>query len=299
MAHDTTALNHTYSTTTTGTAGETVNTNVTASTAGFVGKTYANLPSGLQVTTIGTFATAQNMTGTLYLTTIAGGTAGGQVNNCAIFIRNSSGVEIKRWSLGNILWYNNQARSLAFTGLLDAKTVHFEGQNIYISSGYHNGISVSLMSWTGYITAGRDPSEMNSSANDGSGSIIYYASIPATNPFVTGDFGSSTRMASVAIMPRTQNTETVFQIQTSNDGSTWVTNRTILASKLTNWVYNYVKLTPVIARYVRIYGYSGSSKIISFDEIKVKVGITDTTFLDGHYHQDISTSDTSLSLAGD
>ena len=295
MQQDTTALNHTYSTTTTATAGETVNATVTAE-GGFTDVPYMALGTSYTQRTLRTFATGRDITGILTLTAQAGGS--GAYIHYDVWFTNTAGATIYTVSVQAVMSHGSQVKNFNFGALTDVKNIYWKGKNQY-HPGYQGGMGIHTQSWTGTESAERDPVEMNSATNDGSGSSIYYASIETTNPFVTTDFGSSTRIASVAIMPRTQNTETIFQIQTSDDGSTWVTNRTILASSLTNWIYNYVKLTPVVARYVRIYGYSGASKVISFDEIKVKVGISDTSFLNGHYHKDISTTDTSLTLAGD
>jgi hypothetical protein len=296
MGQDTTALNHTYSTTTTATTGETTSATVTNEAVSGGSWTFPNFT--MTTFSMGSFGLQGNISGTLTFTfDVTGGSYSGNNNlaNITIAIKNSSGTTVASINPPNTT--SNPAatiKTISFTDI-DAHTWSITAQG----AGSNVNATIYSASWSGTRNEARNPAEMNSATNDGSGSSIYYASISATNPYVTTDFGSSTRIASVAIMPRTQNTETIFQIQTSNDGSTWVTNRTILASALTNWIYNYVKLTPVSARYVRIYGYSGASKVISFDEIKVKVGISDTSFLDGHYHKDISTTDTSLTLAGD
>jgi hypothetical protein len=119
------------------------------------------------------------------------------------------------------------------------------------------------------------------------------------NPNVTMDMGSSTRMDHVAINYDSGDgsTETQFLVQTSDDNSTWTTQRTINFTQLSNG-WNYIRFTPVTVRYVRLYG-TGTSKRISLRELKVKNSISDTTLYETHGHKTISTSDTSISLNGD
>mgnify|MGYP003644664639 CR=1 FL=1 len=301
MPEDTTALNHTYSTTTTATAGDTYSETVTDEA--LAGGTGFSTWTGTGGVEIGDIGGGYNVTSMVYsFTLIPRSSTGGSplFVDMKTYVKNSAGsiIHTKVWS--SVQWKSigtSYAYSVTVGTLTDAKTIAFFSQE---NGGQNGTFDITNVLFSG-VKAGvtRLPIVMNSTAQDGSSATGYYASIATTNPFVKTDFGSSTRIASVAIMPRTQNTETIFQIQTSDDGSTWVTRRTILASALTSWIYNYVKLTPVSARYVRIYGYSGASKVISFDEIKVKVGISDNTFLLNHYHKDISTTDTSLTLAGD
>ena len=295
MQQDTTALNHTYSTTTTATTGASVDITITSESTPNTGGSSSSSTTTFTNTTNYSFNSGGGtISGTFYGTI---NTGAGYAQQLTVYFKNVAGGTIHSYLFPNTLYANGTSVSVTLPAgdyaLWSFRYKKFG--NSYPTCSF----SMVNNTWSGTRSEARAPIEMNSATNDGSGSAIYYASIETTNPYVTTDFGSSTRLASVAIMPRTQNTETIFQIQTSDDGSTWVTNRTILASSLTSWIYNYVKLTPVVARYVRIYGYSGASKVISFDEIKVKVGISDTSFLNAHYHKDISTTDTSLTLAGD
>lgn len=118
------------------------------------------------------------------------------------------------------------------------------------------------------------------------------------NPNVSIDMGSSTRSDHLAINYDSGdgNTETQFLVQTSDDDSTWTTQRTINFTQLSNG-WNYIRFTPVSARYVRIYG-TGTSKRMSIREIKVKNSISDTTLYETHGHTTISTTDTSIGLDG-
>lgn len=118
------------------------------------------------------------------------------------------------------------------------------------------------------------------------------------NPNVSIDMGSSTRMDHLAINYNSGDgsTETQFLVQTSDDDSTWTTQRTINLTQLSNG-WNYIRFTPVSARYVRVYG-TGSSKRLSLRELKVKNSISDTTLYETHGHKTISTTDTSIGLNG-
>jgi len=111
--------------------------------------------------------------------------------------------------------------------------------------------------------------------------------------------GSSTRMDHVAINYDSGDgtTETQFLVQTSDDNSTWTTQRTINFTQLSNG-WNYIRFTPITVRYVRLYG-TGTSKRLSLRELKVKNSISDTTLYETHGHKTISTTDTSIGLNGD
>ena len=66
-------------------------------------------------------------------------------------------------------------------------------------------------------------------------------------------------------------------------------------SGLINGAYNYIRFNTIRARYLRIYGSSGSSYVMAINEIKVNETLTVPTV---HGHLEISPTDTSLSLAG-
>lgn len=129
----------------------------------------------------------------------------------------------------------------------------------------------------------------------------YWTSTQETNPFIYVDMGSSTFTSQVAIYHNsTDTTETEYQIQTSDNASTWTTRRTINVSDLTNDSWNFIRFNPTNARYVRVYGSSGNSLVMSIDEIKVLKGIdvTTATNIQNHGHLTISATDTTLSLEG-
>jgi hypothetical protein len=158
-----------------------------------------------------------------------------------------------------------------------------------------NGSSTQIRNttYTGSAVIPRTPALMNS--DDGN----YYETVSTVNPEFVLDFGSATRMTAIIIKPVPEDTETEYQLQFSTDNLTWTTKRTILTSKLTDNAYNFIRMNPITARYFRLRGSSGASVVCAIEIIKSKNGVTDTDFLNAHYHQDISSTDTSLTLAGD
>ena len=62
-------------------------------------------------------------------------------------------------------------------------------------------------------------------------------------------------------------------------------------------VYNFIRFNVVNARYIRIYGNSGSSLVLASAEIKV-LKKTDGELILNHGHLSISNSDTGIELDG-
>ena len=62
-------------------------------------------------------------------------------------------------------------------------------------------------------------------------------------------------------------------------------------------VYNFIRFNTTTARYIRIYGSSNSSLVLSAAEIKVQKK-TDAELLISHGHLAISNSDTGIELDG-
>ena len=119
----------------------------------------------------------------------------------------------------------------------------------------------------------------------------------AANQWIKADLGAEGNVSGVAIIKGSNNTETEFQIQTSSDDSTYTTKRTILTSALVTTGYKYVRMNLGPARYIRIYGSSGDSKIVSLQEIKI-LKQTDSFITTDHGHLNINATDTSVSLSG-
>ena len=119
-----------------------------------------------------------------------------------------------------------------------------------------------------------------------------------TNPNIYVDMSSSTTTSNLALYPNTGTTETEITIQSSDNASSWTTQRTITWSNLTEGAWNYIRFNLVSARYCRIYGNSGNSVDMQIDEIKVLDGVSDADIRNLHGHISISSSDTSLNNAG-
>ena len=115
------------------------------------------------------------------------------------------------------------------------------------------------------------------------------------NKTITYDMGSALNLCAVALYhDGTNNTETAFKIQTSIDDSTYTDKRTITVSNLTNNSYNYYRFNIAGgARYVRVYGNSGSSLVLSVTEFRV-LKKTDAEIFADLGIVNISASDTAL-----
>ena len=99
----------------------------------------------------------------------------------------------------------------------------------------------------------------------------------------------------MTIYPNVATTETQYKIQYSNDLVTWTDLRLINVSALTNAAYNYIRFNTVTARYVRIYGNSGSSYVMAINEIKIDENSPIST---EHGHLEIDPTDVTLALDG-
>jgi len=119
----------------------------------------------------------------------------------------------------------------------------------------------------------------------------------STNPFIYADMGSAVNLCAIAWYNNAATTETTVKIQTSTDASSWTDKRTVLTSNLVASVYNFIRFNTTTARYIRIYGSSGSSLVLSAAEIKVQKK-TDSELLISHGHLPISNSDTGIELDG-
>jgi hypothetical protein len=116
------------------------------------------------------------------------------------------------------------------------------------------------------------------------------------NPNVYADMGSTYNLCALAWYHNSATTETTIKIQSSPDASAWTDERTILTSKLTANVYNYIRFNVVNGRYLRVYG-TNTSKILASAEMKVLTK-TDNQLLTSHGHLSISNSDTTIELDG-
>ena len=136
----------------------------------------------------------------------------------------------------------------------------------------------------------------SANAKDGNTSTVWKTN-SETNPFIYADMGSAANLCALAWYHNSATTETSIKIQSSTDASNWTDERTILTSNLVADVYNYIRFNAVNARYLRIYGSSGSSLVLASAEIKVSKK-TDTELATIHGHLSISNSDTGIELDG-
>ena len=113
----------------------------------------------------------------------------------------------------------------------------------------------------------------------------YWESNAAANNWIYVDNVTEKSISQMTIYPKSTTTETQYKIQWSNDLATWTDVRLINVSALTNGSYNYIRFNGVSARYFRIYGNSGTSYVMSINNIRVN----ESTSIDAtHGHLEIS-----------
>ncbi len=125
----------------------------------------------------------------------------------------------------------------------------------------------------------------------------WWQSNSEANPFIYVDVGSILNIGQMTIYPKDETTETEIKIQTSTDASAWTDVRKITYSNLTEGAYNYIRFNIQNARYVRIYGNSGESKVLAINEIKCQE-FSDSEAADKHGHLPISATSTAIALNG-
>jgi len=291
ITHDTTESNHTYATTATGSTGIVGTIDVTNETNGGGGGGTVN--QSFERIMHGAANITGNISGTIsvsYRFQLWHNTYG-NARQLQIRIKNSGGSVIA--SVGtpqyNLPHQHVETHDITFTNLTDVASVHLSGYVDGQSGCYTNGVS-----FTGTRETSVSPTELTNNTNSSA-----YTTLNAVGNYAVLDYGSSSTIASVSLKPTSAMTETVLQIQTSEDNSNWTTKRTILTSALTDDVFNYIRMPVTTARYVKILGASGLSKAISFHEVKVKVNVTDETLLKTHSHTSLSPTDSSVSLSGE
>ena len=120
-----------------------------------------------------------------------------------------------------------------------------------------------------------------------------------SNPNCYVDMGSALNLCAAAFyFDSTNTTNTEILIQSSADASTWTTRRTITESNLTNGAYNYYRFNIAGgARYIRFYGNSSGSTVLSIWEIKI-LKKTDAEIFNDLGILTITASDTALGPDG-
>jgi|TARA_R110002050_G_scaffold23191_1_gene62697 hypothetical protein len=129
----------------------------------------------------------------------------------------------------------------------------------------------------------------------------FWKSTEEANPWIYVDNGSTTNFNALALYPNAISTETEIKIQLSAStafAGEEVTARTITYSDLTNGAWNFVRFNNNAGmRYARVYGSSGASSILGFNELKT-LNFSDAEVGGEHGHLSISGTDTSLALDG-
>ena len=287
MPHDTTEVNHAYATTATGSTGVIANVTVTGESGGSGAGSAPYGSNSRQCNS--TTNIVGNISGTITYT-VGFNSACGTAMNRQTQLRNSSGGVVYAESKSDLGMGGSTSESITFTNLVDVATIWLYWRFDCVGGNWNQ----SNHSFTGTRETNVSPTELTNNTNATS-----YTTLDGIANYAVLDYGSSSNISSIAIKPTSAMTETVLLIQTSEDNSTWVTKRTILTSSLSNGVFNYILLPVTVARYIKILGNSGLSKAISFDEIKVKVNITESDLTVNHSHKSLSATDSGLTLSGD
>ena len=125
-----------------------------------------------------------------------------------------------------------------------------------------------------------------------------WASTSSINPNCYVDQASSLNFAGAAFFyDNTNTTATSMLIQTSSDGSTWTTKRTITTSNLVSG-YNFYRFNIATGvRYVRFYGNDSGAKVLSLYEIKIYQR-TEAQIINDLGILEIDSTDSTLNAAG-
>ena len=126
-----------------------------------------------------------------------------------------------------------------------------------------------------------------------------WTSSSSSNPNIYVDMGSALNLCAAAFyFDSTGTTNTEILIQSSPDASVWTTKRTITKSDLTDGAYNFYRFNLAAgSRYIRFYGNSGGSTVLSIWEIKI-LKKTDTEIFNDLGMLTITASDTALGPDG-
>ena len=211
------------------------------------------------------------------------------------FTKNTTGsLPADSFFLGNAVCGGSTVTTVNQTEVVDAPLVINTGEDSVIAK---KSVSTADYTTPTAVTASSAASGFASSnAKDDNTSTVWKTNA-STNPFIYADMGSAVNLCAIAWYNNAATTETTVKIQTSTDASSWTDRRTILTANLVASVYNFIRFNTATARYIRIYGSSGSSLVLSAAEIKVQKK-TDAELLISHGHLAISNSDTGIELDG-
>ena len=211
------------------------------------------------------------------------------------FTKNTSGsLPADSFFIGNVVCGGSTVTTINQTEVVDAPLVINTGEDSVIAK---KSVLIADFTTPTAVTASSAASGYASSKakDDNTGTV--WKTNASTNPFIYADMGSAVNLCAIAWYNDAATTETTVKIQTSTDASSWTDKRTVLTSNLVASVYNFIRFNTTTARYIRIYGSSGSSLVLSAAEIKVQKK-TDAELLISHGHLAISNSDTGIELDG-
>jgi len=211
------------------------------------------------------------------------------------FTKNTTGTTpADSFFIGSAVCGGSTVTSINQTAVVDSALVINTGEDSVIAKkSVTIGDYTTPTAVTASSAAGSFPS---SNAKDNNTSTSWRTNA-STNPFIYADMGAAVNLCALAWYNDPATTETSIKIQSSPDASTWTDERVILTSRLASTAYSFIRFNIVNARYIRIYGNSGSSLVLASAEIKVQKK-TDAELLISHGHLAISNSDTGIELDG-
>ena len=125
----------------------------------------------------------------------------------------------------------------------------------------------------------------------------HYESDAGVNEWWRGDGGSIQNIGGIQFWNHANMTETEVLIQVSEDGSTWETMRTVTVSNMTVGEFTHWRFKVRRARYVRIYGNSGNSLKLAFNECEY-LTFTDSEMAVMSGRKDLSSTSTTTGEDG-
>ena len=211
------------------------------------------------------------------------------------FVKSASGTTpADSFALGTIVCDGSSVTTVNQTTVVDNPLVINTGDSAVVSP---KTVSIGDYTTPTAVTASSAAtSYASANAKDDNTSTVWKTNAE-TNPFIYADMGSAVNLCAIAWYNNSATTETTVKIQTSTNASSWTDKRIILTSNLVASVYNFIRFNATTARYIRIYGSSGSSLVLSAAEIKVQKK-TDAELLISHGHLSISNSDTGIEFDG-
>jgi len=211
------------------------------------------------------------------------------------FTKNTTGTTpADSFYIGTVVCGGSTVTSVNQTDVVDSALVINTGESSVVAP---KSVTIGDYTIPTAVTASSAATSFASAnAKDNNTSTVWKTN-SETNPLIYADMGSAVNLCALAWYHNSATTETSIKIQSSTDASNWTDERTILTSNLVANVYNYIRFNVVTARYLRIYGSSGSSLVLASAEIKV-LKKTDSELAIIHGHLAISNSDTGIELDG-